>query len=164
MLSPKLFRVLALMLGSTIVLAACGGQPSVPAPAGEAPTAAPTEARPTVAPTSVSSSQPTDTNPKPRSGGRNLGARARRACPAPDHGDDRQPPGGLPADWSRSRRGGLRGAGRVWCHAIYGAVCAGDHTRRAGDRPGPQHAAVLRAVGDGLSRDVRARWGLARRA
>jgi hypothetical protein len=60
MLSPKLFRVLALLLAGTIVLAACGGQPSIPAPAGEAPTAAPAEARPTVVPTSVPPLRPTD--------------------------------------------------------------------------------------------------------
>jgi hypothetical protein len=66
MLSPKLFRVLALLLGAAIVLAACGGQPSAPAPSSAAPTAAPAEARPTDAPTSAPPLRPTDT-PAPTS-------------------------------------------------------------------------------------------------
>src|SRR6266545_5705699 len=49
MLSPKLFRLLALLLGGTLALAACGGQPSALAPIAVAPTAAPAAA--TIAPT-----------------------------------------------------------------------------------------------------------------
>jgi hypothetical protein len=52
MLSPKPFRLLALLLGGTLALAACGGQPSAPAAVAVAPTAAPAAA------TSIPTSQP----------------------------------------------------------------------------------------------------------
>src|SRR5262249_56010433 len=46
MLSPKPFRLLAPLLGGVIALAACGGQPSAPAPTIPAPTAAPAHSGP----------------------------------------------------------------------------------------------------------------------
>src|SRR5262249_8533531 len=74
MLSPKPFRLLAPLLGGVIALAACGGQPSAPAPTTSAPTAAPANSRPqeptstpapiappTLAPTVASSGQPAPT-------------------------------------------------------------------------------------------------------
>ncbi|HEU5099648.1 MAG TPA: DUF3048 domain-containing protein [Roseiflexaceae bacterium] len=61
MLSPKSFRLLALLLGGMIMLAACGGQPSAPAPASAAPTAVPAEAQPPAAPTSAPTPKPVDT-------------------------------------------------------------------------------------------------------
>jgi hypothetical protein len=51
MLSPKPIRLLTLLLGSTLVLAACGGQPSAPAPTAIAPSAAPATSVPTALPT-----------------------------------------------------------------------------------------------------------------
>jgi len=53
MLAPKPFRLLAPLLGGVIALAACGGQPSAPAPTATAPAAAPAESRPTEQPTSA---------------------------------------------------------------------------------------------------------------
>src|SRR4051794_40771029 len=55
MLSLKPFRLLALLLGSTLVLAACGGQPSAPAPTAVAPTAtvASANSAPTAQPTAL---------------------------------------------------------------------------------------------------------------
>lgn len=74
MLSPKPFRLLAPLLGGVIALAACGGQPSAPAPTISAPTAAPANSRPqeptstpapiappTLAPKVASSGQPAPT-------------------------------------------------------------------------------------------------------
>ena len=56
MLSPKPFRLLALLLGGVIALAACGGQPSAPAPTSAPPTAAPAAAP--SAPTAQPAAQP----------------------------------------------------------------------------------------------------------
>ncbi len=61
MLSPKLFRLLALLLGGTLALAACGGQPSALAPIAVAPTAAPAAA--TIAPTPQPVVMPAPTAP-----------------------------------------------------------------------------------------------------
>jgi hypothetical protein len=73
MLSPKPFRLLALLLGGTLVLAACGGQPSVPAAIAVAPTAAPAAATSaatpqpavTLAPTATSSQSAPTAAPQP---------------------------------------------------------------------------------------------------
>jgi hypothetical protein len=63
MLSPKPFRLLALMLGGTLVLAACSGTPSAPVSAAVAPTAAPVAATNTPA----SAAAPTATSLPPTS-------------------------------------------------------------------------------------------------
>jgi hypothetical protein len=65
MLSPKPFRLLTLLLGGTLALAACAGQPSAPAVIAIAPTAAPAAA--TSAPTAqpAATLAPTATNSPP---------------------------------------------------------------------------------------------------
>jgi hypothetical protein len=73
MLSPKPFRLLALLLGGTLALAACGGQPSAPVSAAVAPTAAPAVATSTstlppaatLAPTAISSQPIPTAAPQP---------------------------------------------------------------------------------------------------
>ena len=57
MLTPKYYRLFALLLAGTLGLAACGGQPSGPVPT-VAPTIAPTTSA-TSAPTSAPAPQPT---------------------------------------------------------------------------------------------------------
>jgi hypothetical protein len=59
MLSSKPFRLLTLLLGGTLALAACGGVPSAPAPTALAPTAAPASA--TSAPTAQPAVTPAPT-------------------------------------------------------------------------------------------------------
>jgi hypothetical protein len=63
MLSPKPFRLLALLLGGTLALAACGGQPSAPAPAvtPAAATSAPTSQSAAASAPTATSSQPAPT-------------------------------------------------------------------------------------------------------
>lgn len=62
MLSPKPIRLLALLMGGTLALAACGGQPNAPAPTAVAPTAAPATSVPiaqaTAAPAPTATSSP----------------------------------------------------------------------------------------------------------
>ncbi len=65
MLSPKPFRLLALLLGSTLALAACGGQPSAPAPTAVAPTTAPATSVPTALPTVPPAPTATSSPPVP---------------------------------------------------------------------------------------------------
>ena len=62
MLSPKPFRLLALLLGGTLALAACGGQPNVPAAIAIAPTAAPAAASSAPTPQPAAPPAPTATS------------------------------------------------------------------------------------------------------
>ena len=102
MLSPKPFRLLALLLGGTLVLAACGGQPSAPAPTARAyrcasATSAPT-AQPAAAPAPTADSSP----PAPTAAPQPSATSAPSATPSPSaYRPARQ---GLRAARSRSGR------------------------------------------------------------
>lgn len=65
MRSPKLFRLLALLLGGILALAACGGQPIAPVPTAIAPTAAPVASAPTAPPTVAPAPTATSSPPAP---------------------------------------------------------------------------------------------------
>jgi Protein of unknown function (DUF3048) N-terminal domain/Protein of unknown function (DUF3048) C-terminal domain len=65
MLSLKPFRLLAILLGSTLALAACGGQPSAPAPAAVAPTAVSAAATSAPTPQPAATFAPPATNSPP---------------------------------------------------------------------------------------------------
>ncbi len=65
MLSPKPFHLLALLLGGTLALAACGGQPSAPAPSALAATTAPLTATSAPALQPSATPAPTTTNLPP---------------------------------------------------------------------------------------------------
>jgi len=67
MLSSKPFRLLALLLGGTLALTACGGQPSAPALAAIAPTAAPAPvtSAPTLPPAATLTPTATSSPPAP---------------------------------------------------------------------------------------------------